>query len=552
MKRFVLPVLIIVGLVLLSPARHSYRSWKHSRFLRQAERQFGSGNYPSAALSARKAVEISPADPAGLRLLACIAEKTGSVEALELRRQVAELQPEYGSNNLALARTALAFGKVTEAKQALQQVHAQQTNSFEFQTLAFALALELKDLDSAKSHCTLAAALAPQNTATRFNLALLNLHSEEPAIKDAGVESLSGLSQSGPRQQAALRALIHFYLGEKQNQRAQTYSEKLAMLEHATIQDKLLHLEVLQTFKSPDSLPFLQTLKNAASGNPAEISAVGSWLREHRQTPEAVRWLEQLPEKVRTEPLVAQLLSSCYGDNQDWQRAQMVLEHQSWGPLEFLRLALLSHTCRQQNQERASESLWNSAVTAASGNQNALNSLLRMARTWGWNSEEERLAWHIVNRYPQEKFLLARLNEIYTSARDTRGLQKVYSALLRYDNADYVTRNNFATLSLLAGTETNRAHQIARENYLQRPHDSTIISTYAYSLYLLGETDKGLSAFESLPQAELEKPAVAGYYGLLLSNSGSHERAKRFLQIAEKAPLLLAEEKQLLAHAAKN
>jgi hypothetical protein len=61
-----------------------------------------------------------------------------------------------------------------------------------------------------------------------------------------------------------------------------------------------------------------------------------------------------------------------------------------------------------------------------------------------------------------------------------------------------------------------------------------------------------LSAFESLPQAELEKPAVAGYYGLLLSNSGSHERAKRFLQIAEKAPLLLAEEKQLLAHAAKN
>jgi hypothetical protein len=181
-----------------------------------------------------------------------------------------------------------------------------------------------------------------------------------------------------------------------------------------------------------------------------------------------------------------------------------------------------------------------------------LNSLLRMARTWGWNSEEERLAWHIVNRYPQEKFLLARLNEIYTSARDTRGLQKVYSALLRYDNADYVTRNNFATLSLLAGTETNRAHQIARENYLQRPHDSTIISTYAYSLYLLGETDKGLSAFESLPQAELEKPAVAGYYGLLLSNSGSHERAKRFLQIAEKAPLLLAEEKQLLAHAAKN
>ena len=72
---------------------------------------------------------------------------------------------------------------------------------------------------------------------------------------------------------------------------------------------------------------------------------------------------------------------------------------------------------------------------------------------------------------------------------------------------------------------------------------------YAYSLYLQGRVAEGIAIMDSLKPAQLEIPGVALYYGALQA-SNAPAKAKKYLDLAEHAPLL-PEEKALLVSARK-
>jgi hypothetical protein len=267
---------------------------------------------------------------------------------------------------------------------------------------------------------------------------------------------------------------------------------------------------------------------------------------------ETLQWLRQLPDTIRAQRSATELLAECYGDRGDWAQVEKVLQDQKWSDLEFIRFALLAHARRQLNQKYSSQADWQAAVNAASEKLKALQALFELATAWNWPSEREDLAWKIVQQFPAERHVLKLLEKIYTSDNNTPGLQKVYAAMMKYTSPDPVAKNNFAAVSLLLNREVHEACDIARANYDQHPEDGVIASTQAYALQVQGHTGEGLQILEKLPPGELQQPAIALYYGLLLAADGQTNKALPYLAIATKSAHLLPEEKTLVARATGN
>jgi predicted Zn-dependent protease len=160
------------------------------------------------------------------------------------------------------------------------------------------------------------------------------------------------------------------------------------------------------------------------------------------------------------------------------------------------------------------------------------------------------LLWHISQRFPKEGWVLKELERFYHRTRNTRGLNKVYAAMLDYDDKNLYAKNNFAAISLLLKLNLDKAHAMAKESFDQRPKDPVTVSTYAYSLHLQGKTAQGIKTMDALTAKQLEKPGIAAYYGLMLAANGDGSKARKYLDIASRAPLL-SEEKAFVQEALK-
>ena len=101
---------------------------------------------------------------------------------------------------------------------------------------------------------------------------------------------------------------------------------------------------------------------------------------------------------------------------------------------------------------------------------------------------------------------------------------------------------------MLLNFNPDQAYRAAREVYEQAPKNPDYAATYAFSLYLQGDVKKALQALAGFSEAELERPQIAAYYGVLLANIGDFSRAAKFLDLGEKANLL-PEEKKLVEKA---
>jgi hypothetical protein len=378
---------------------------------------------------------------------------------------------------------------------------------------------------------------------------VLHLQSTNPAVRATAIATLEELSTDAAHRPDALRNLTGAALKQKDFSRAQLYSRRLVTEDPPPFGDRLLRLLVLKESASAEFAPYLAGLENLAATNQQNLSLLGSWLRAHEMSDETLNWLLGLPEKTRTERTASELIAECHGARGEWAKVQAQLEAQHWADLDFIRLALLAHARRELNQKFSAQADWQSAVAAASGNLKALSALLDLAGAWNWSQEREDVAWRIIREFPAERPVLGLLEKIYFATTNTVGLQKVYAALMNYDSPDLVTKNNFAALSLLLHKQLDEAFAIARDNFKLRPGDPVIASTYAYSLHLQNRTQDGLNVLNAFKDEQLRQPAVAAYYGVLLTAAGQTNKSRGYLEIAGQSSTLLPEEKNLVAAA---
>jgi hypothetical protein len=211
--------------------------------------------------------------------------------------------------------------------------------------------------------------------------------------------------------------------------------------------------------------------------------------------------------------------------------------------LEFNRHAYLARAFRGQELGDSSRTEWEQAIKAAGLRKQAMLALLGLASKWNWQSESEDVLWMVVGRYPEEQWAFETLSQTLFTGGRTRPLLLLYTQQLKRAPARLSLKNNLAMTALLLDAQELKPHQLAREVYEKAPTNSIYASTYAFSLYLQSKNSEALKVMERLSPKELEKPSIAGYYGLILKASGKNEKAKSYLAWAGKAQLLPEERK---------
>jgi len=411
------------------------------------------------------------------------------------------------------------------------------------------LAIRLKDLDAAQTHLGAAAGLDPTNELCQLNLAALRLASTNAGLAAESRATLERLRQSTNVGAVALGWLVKDGLRREDLGVAAAWSAHLVAHPRCTSDDRLQHLSLLSSGKSPEFETYLANLKQRAVTKAVEVPGLSKWLIQHGRANETLHWLTNLPPATRAQQPVPLAITEAYMALKDWPGMQTFLADQRWADLEFMRLAFLSQASLQQGEITA-PTRWRSAVREAGERLGALGVLLNLADAWRRAQDKEDLLWHIYQRHPGERWTLRELGRLYQAQGNTRGLNRLFGVLAELNPRDLGARNNFAATSLLLNLKVAKAHELARELYTERPDDAIIASTYAFALHLSGQTEEGLAVLQKFNPESLEDPAVALYYGVLLSASGQPAPAKQYLGLAQPAKLL-AEERQLLEAARK-
>jgi predicted Zn-dependent protease len=547
MRKFVvaISVLLVLGALGFRVARPAYRHWKEERFVARAQQALLDGDPRAAVLSARQALEVNPSNVEACRIMARINEAVGSPASLQWRQKVLQLQPDSVTNRLDLARCAIVQGDIALASKTLQGIDKTNRNTAAFHDLAAIIAVGLNNIGVAEAHFTEALRFEPANKRLQLNQAVLRLQARDPQVVAGALKTLEQLSADPVYHKDALRHLAMAASRNKDYEKAVALTRELQSDPKAPLDDQLLHLATLKDGGNPEFNAYLAALESKGATNSIAASKISAWLIAHDMVPEAAHWLDALPPDIKTNRPVRLARADCCIAQNDWSTLQTTLEEQKWDDVDFLRHAMLARAAREQKQEFASQSAWLAAVRLAADRPKAMAVLVSLAGKWGWEKEREDALWIIVGKFPAEHWALDSLIKRYLSDGNTRGLQKVYSQRVSYDADDVAALNNLAAVSLLLNFQTARAAEMALLAYTRQPDNELVASTYAYALSVQGRNKEALAVLEALNPGQLERPAVALYYGAVLVASDKSDEARKYLAIAETAHLL-PEEKALL------
>ncbi len=549
---------MVVGLGLLGVAlvggwflaRPAYRHYKERRAVEEAKAFLAKKDFKNASLSARRALTVNPRDVPACRIIAELADMSGAPAALEWWRRVAQLSPTV-DDRLKLASAALRYQAppFSLAAETLEGLAHDAEKDAAYHSLLGQLDLKRNRLAAATQQFERAAELEPTNRFHQLNLAVLRLASTNQAIVAEGRKSLEKLRTDPNLGAAALRSLIADSLKNKDLTRASRLSADLLKAPQAGLDDRLQQAAILRQMKDPKFDSCLVSIQKRASTNALAIYATSTWMIGQHLTSQASSWLSSLPSKVRAQQPVPLAIVDCYEAQEDWAGLETYLQGQQWNDMDFMRYALLSRAAAKQHETLTVQTRWDTAVRQAGDRIDALKTLLNLAAKWGREKDRDDLLWQILERFPRERWSLIDLQQSYMRAGNTRGLNKVFNAMVTYNPSNYVALNNLAATSLLLKTNLPQACRMAKEAFLHFPTNATIASTYAFSLYRQGQTRQGLAVLQKISPKALQTPSVALYYGVLLSEAGENDEAQKYLGFARKSQLL-PEEETLLRDAA--
>jgi tetratricopeptide (TPR) repeat protein len=178
--------------------------------------------------------------------------------------------------------------------------------------------------------------------------------------------------------------------------------------------------------------------------------------------------------------------------------------------------------------------------------------LARLAAAWDWSDQREEILSLLIEHHPNELWVFQNLNLIYTEAKNTRGLQKIYARRVDIHPDDLGAKNNLAYFNTLLGLQPSQALTMAREVYAAKPHNPACASTFAFALHTSGQTAEALKVMQRLPPADLEAPDLAFCYGLILHASGDTTNSVKYFDRVVQEKLLPEEIKLLKAVRGEN
>lgn len=544
----------IVGLVLVIVLAyggvHFFHRWQERRLIRRAAAYLSGGDVKAAALSARRALQLNPANADAARAMAQIADRAGDRTALDWWRKVLELEPHTTEDALALVRSALRVNDLTTAEKTLAALDDTAKQTAAYHAASGRLAEMKKNPVEAEHHWTKAIEGAPANTSYQFQLALIHLGTNDQAKRKSALAVLERLRADPKQRAAATRTLILDGVAhQEETRRMQLLASELQSYAEAQFSDRLLYLEILRQLRDPGLAEYLKKLEQDAVSNPADLASLLSWMSNNETAAAAVEFGKTLPAETAGKWPVSPALADAYANLKNWAGLEQLARNSEWPPYDFLRHAYLSRALRGQDKKFPAEQEWLAAQKEASANPQALLMLARTAAAWDWKTEKVDLLWVLAKSDETKLEALQTLYQHYAKAGDTSGLYRTLLRLVEALPNDLPLQNNLAQISLLLGADVERARKVAAEIKNKEPLNGAYVSTYAFSLHTKGDVKGALQAMDQLSQDQLRDPSVAAYYGVILAAAGQKEKAREYLDLAAQANLL-PEEKALVAKAA--
>ena len=526
-----------------------FHRWQEQHLIRKAGAYISGGDSNAAALSARRALQINPRSVEATRVMAQIAELSDGHAALEWRRKVCELEPRNTNDALALIRTALRLNDLPTAEKTLNDLEPKANHIAAYHAASGRLAEMKKDIPGAERHWTKANEIETDNTAYQFQLALVQLETNDQSKRESARQVLEHLRADPKQRAAATRTLIIDELARNLSMdRVQLLSSELQNYSEALFSDRLLYLEILKRRRDSKFTNYLDTLKQDSKSNPTDLASLLSWMTNNEMSPEVIEFSKTLPPESLAIWPVPLSLTEAYVKLNDWPALERFAKSTEWAAFDFLRHAYLCRALRSQEKKLAADEEWLAAQRECSTNPRALLSLADITATWGWENETLDLLWTLSKIEDTKLEALQTLYQHYKKLGDTAGLYRTLRRLVEALPSDLALQNNLAQISLLLGTDSERARKVAAEINGKDPRNGAYASTYAFSLYTNGDVGGALEAMDKLSADQLREPSVAAYYGIVLVAAGQREKARQYLRRAAETKLL-PEEKALVAKA---
>lgn len=540
---------LLLALGLCYGGYRGYGVWRQQHLRKQLGEFVARGEFQSGVLVARRLLDLDQDDLAAYRAMAAMAETANRPEAVVWRQRIAQLEPASVDNKFALARTALRFGRIDLADAVLKSISQPASTRADFNAIAGALALARKDFALAEMHFAAAEKADSADPQLALNLAVIRLGLKDPELARVSRAKLAQLTAEPRVRREALRALASDALARNDRKQAAKWMRELQVAPDATFADTLLYFQAVEGTEA--AAPALAQLQAKAATSPATAAELVTWLNRHGMAVVAAAWGARLPADIRDAQPVPLAISESFSYLRDWAALRSFVEGKDWGTAEALRLAVESHALhRLSPPERPSmetQTVWRAALKAAQPRPEQLTAIAQLAAGWGYAADAEEAWWMLAANSEHARTALGELQRLYKSKQDTRGLLRVAKRAVELNPNDLIAANNCANLGILVNGDS-ASRRLAAKLHQEHPNNHAFATTYAYALYAEGKLAEALKLIERLKEEELQHPAVAAYYVVMLVDNGQLERARAYLANAQRAALL--PEEQLLLSAA--
>ncbi|MEO7724861.1 MAG: hypothetical protein ABIU29_09285, partial [Chthoniobacterales bacterium] len=369
----VISLFVVLGFVFgpfaFSSVRKGWTRWQKSRLLTSAADLLEHNKLADAETTARKALAIDPGSLVAARLLAESTEKQNRAETVGWRAQIARLAPGL-DNQLNLASAALRFGQLAVARDALAWVSPEDHDKAPFHVVAGWLSRAQGNVAEEERHFAAAVAQEPQNDIYQFNLAVLQIHSPDPAKNAAARNQLERLSKVAQFRTEALRALLDHALRQNQTDAANQLAQALQMSPEVTFSDYLLCLDLYRKLSPEKFDALINKVKPVAARDRRDLAQLLSWMNKNGLAAAALKWSDKLVSDLTSKPPVASAVAESLAWTKNWSRLKRWTRNGAWGDDEYLRLAYQAYAARRSRRtvaeaEAEFDALWKSAEDLA-------------------------------------------------------------------------------------------------------------------------------------------------------------------------------------------
>src|SRR5215468_9385748 len=544
----------LLGIFFVSYGSKLYQNWRENRLLYRATALLHEGKLNKAAQIARELRARHPDSLPALYILAETAERENLEEAVSWRERIAQLLPKNPESQLNFASAALRFGKLDLVREALDRISPRDRDSAAFHVVAGWLARAEGNFAEQEDQFAAAVKKEPNNDLYQFNLAALQLRSNDTEKSENARDTLERLSKVAPYRTGALRALLNHAVERHELTAADNFAQQLQMSPEVTFGDYLLCLNFYQKLDDKKFRLLLEKVKPFAARNASDLAALVEWMNQNGLAGDVVKWIDKLPVAQVSSPPALVAVADAYATLKNWSRLKRWTRPGPWGDAEYLRLAYQAIAVQHLRSGNGSsvksefQTLWQTAEELSEDEPERELALARLATKWELGTQLEDLWLRVEKNSPMRREALDNLRQLYRANDETDKLYQVLQRLHESSPNEAPITADLARLGLNLDRNAERSYQLAKEAYDRAPNEVNCAVTYAFSLHRTGRNAEALAIIQTLPPHQLHDPHAAVYVALVLVEGGQLEEARDYIAAAEKGEIY-PEEKKLLEEA---